>query len=117
MEFFVLKYPELKKCTDKSGFNGLHLAAWLGGIKVTRFLIDGKHFKIRNDSNDKKWNAAFCACRGSKFDQLEFILKKKPDLVKSVDESGENLLEVAESYNKDDRLIELLTNKYKMKTE
>ena len=111
VEHIISKYPEIKFCSDRDGCNALHLSAWLGGIKVAKYLVKKQGFEIEDSGNKKKWNSVLCACRGGKYEQLKFFLEQKPKLITSVDDSGDGVLEIAKGYSKDDRVLQLLVDK------
>ena len=120
MDYFIRSDPSnaqyawasILKTVDNEKNNALHISALKGTLQGTKFLVEKHGFNEFDKSNDMGRNAFLCSVSGcdsdkecARFDQVKYFLKRKPDILVSVDSKKINALMIAPS---DSRIEEFL---------
>jgi len=126
MEYFIKSDPSILKTVDNEKNNALHISALKGTLQGTKFLVEKHGFNEFDDSNDMGRNAFLCSVsrcdhmyihdvfasdinKCAQFNQVKYFLKRKPDILVSVDSKKKNnALTISPS---DSLIEEFLVNK------
>ena len=98
MEYFVKINPDILKSVDSDEFNALHLSARFGTLEGTKFLVETHDFDIFDNSNKFGRNAFLLSAEGGKKDQMEYLVKINPDILKSVNPEKYNALHLSSRF-------------------
>ena len=91
MEYFINKDPSVLNSTDYSNNNALHLSASHGYFDVSKILVEKYNVSIYTQNKSGK-NPFLCAASKGQLKQMEYFIKKDPEIVISKGYNGWNAL-------------------------
>ena len=98
MEYFIEQDPKILKSVALDKRNALHISARSGTLKVTKFLAEQHQFNMFDSSNIHERNAFLCSASGGKVDQMEYFLRKNPNLAKTSNSDKFNALHLSAKF-------------------